>query len=132
MPGRGSDVTSGDDRLRLLLDQMRDTVFRVRLRPEVRVEYVSPSLEALIGRGAEDWYADPDLPLGLVHPDDRHVIEATLRGEESARDVARFLRPDGSVTWVEAERRVLRDAEGRPEAVEGVARDITSRVEAEE
>ena len=77
------DVTArraSEARLRLLLDNMQDTIFRVRLAPELAVEYVSPSCEALTGYTPAEWHANPSLPLDVVHPDDRDVVAGALQG----------------------------------------------------
>lgn len=55
-------------------------------------------------------------------------IEATVRGENKSFDVEyRVVRPDGSMRWVISRGSVLRDPDGNPLQVPGVAIDITER-----
>jgi PAS domain S-box-containing protein len=66
--------------------------------------------------------------LALVHPDDRPGLEAAVRaaiedGVPYSTEI-RALRPDGSVHWLHGAGRRVDDADGRPSALVGVARDI--------
>jgi diguanylate cyclase (GGDEF)-like protein/PAS domain S-box-containing protein len=129
------DITAlraSEARLALLLDTVQDTIFRVRLVPELAVEYVSPSCEVLTGYTPAEWHADPTLPLEVVHPDDRHVVAAALQGGPPQADLTRWRHRNGTTVWVETMRRVEYDADGRAIALEGVARDVTARVVATE
>ena len=48
------------------------------------------------------------------------------------RSIYRFIARDGRVVWVHGEARMVRDADGRPLFLQGVAFDITNMKEAEE
>jgi diguanylate cyclase (GGDEF)-like protein/PAS domain S-box-containing protein len=115
------------ERLRLLLENAQDCFYRIRLQPDLAFEYVSPGCATLSGRPPAAFYADPLLPLAIAHPDDRHILEAALQGAEGP-DLFRYLHPDGRAVWVETRRHFVRDAEGRPVAIEGVGRDVTDQV----
>src|SRR5690606_18802865 len=69
-----------------------------------------------------------------VHPEDRGrvhtAIQRAVRGREPYHIGYRAVRPDGAVRWLEAWGRVFRTAEGEPERMVGVCRDVTERVEA--
>jgi len=67
-----------------------------------------------------------------LHKDDvanvMSEIEAAVRGETQSFDVEyRVIRPDGSMRWVISRGSVLRDQDGCPLQVPGVAIDITER-----
>ena len=121
------------DRFRLYLDHSPDLVYRYRLEPDPAFEYVSPAATVLTGYTPEEHYADPHLGMKLVHPDDRHLLEAAGTGPTSgARTMElRWVRKDGSVLWVEQNNRIRVD-EGGSRILEGSARDITQRRMAEE
>jgi PAS domain S-box-containing protein len=74
--------------------------------------------------------------LATIHPDDREAarasIAAALDGDVQHLREYRILRADGTVRWVEARGRVLRDASGAPVTMVGVRVDITERKRAEE
>ncbi|MBM3957774.1 MAG: PAS domain S-box protein, partial [Gemmatimonadetes bacterium] len=115
-----------------LAETFGDVVYRVRVRPVLAIEYVSPGVAALTGRGPEDYYSSAELFLESAHPDDREMLRALLDSPPDAVSpvVIRFVRPDGSVVWVELGGVAVRDGERRVVAVEGLARDVTLRMAA--
>ncbi|MDT0632229.1 sensor histidine kinase [Rubrivirga litoralis] len=70
-----------------------------------------------------------------IHPDDRaQVAEAVARSGDRDQDYQaefRVVRPDGSVRWLSAAGRTLRDAGGQPATVVGINADVTERKRAE-
>src|SRR3712207_7359950 len=83
---------------------------------------------------SEEHYADPELGLKLVHPEDIHILEAFLRSPESADKVLtlRWISRDGRTIWTEQQINPIYDAQGDMVAVEGIGRNITERKEAED
>ncbi|MCC9742492.1 SpoIIE family protein phosphatase [Streptomyces sp. MNU89] len=70
-----------------------------------------------------------------IHPEDRAAVHAAARtsmrtGFYSA--LYRIIRPDGVVRWIDAKASVVRDAEGNPQGMVGVAQDRTEEREHEE
>ena len=78
-------------------------------------------------------------PLGFyfqyIHPDDRPsstaAIERMKAGLDEYANEHRIVRPDGSVRWVLARGRLVRDPNGRPVRFHGVSIDLTERKLAE-
>jgi PAS domain S-box-containing protein len=72
----------------------------------------------------------------FVHPGDRErawgQLQATLQTGAPLDVDYRFVRPDGTIRWVNDRGRVARDSEGRPVRMSGMLRDITDRKQAEE
>ncbi|MGH3147403.1 MAG: PAS domain S-box protein, partial [Rubrobacter sp.] len=130
-PKNGGASRREDERFLLHADNARDLVYRYRFRPTPGFEYVSPSSIAITGYSPEDHYADPDLGLRRVHPDDRHLLEDSLRSPEEPL-VLRWYRKDGGLIWTEQRNRPIYDEHGNVAAIEGIARDITERKLAEE
>jgi PAS domain S-box-containing protein len=127
-------LRESEERFRLLAENAKDIIYRYRLKPAPGFEYVSPSATTLTGYTPEEHYADPELGLKLVHPEDMHVLEAFLRSPESANKTLtlRWIRKDGRVLWSEQQIRFFYDAQDDLVAIEGIGRDITERKEAEE
>jgi PAS domain S-box-containing protein len=79
-------------------------------------------------------------PLGhyidFIHPDDRAETRAAMdrmmRGGDEYSQEHRVIRPDGTLLWVLARGRLVRDVDGTPTRFLGVSVDITSRKLAEE
>ncbi len=126
-------LRESEARFKRLADNAPDVIYRLRLWPSPAVEYVNRAIE-VIGHSPEDFLADPSLALRLIHPDDRHVMEATFRGELSPKQPSRvrWVRDDGSIVWTEIHSVAVRDSEGSVVAVEGISRDVTERVAAEQ
>jgi len=116
---------------RLFAENAADLIHRYRLAPAPGFEYVSPACVAMIGYTPEEHYADPELGHRLVHPDDLPKLQAALEGTGDPITM-RWLHKDGRVVWIEQRNVLVRDAAGRSIAIEGVGRDVTERVRAEE
>jgi PAS domain S-box-containing protein len=119
---------------RLVNETATDIV--ARFDTQGRFLYVSPAVKALLGR-------DPADMLGkdcsdFIPEDDLKVIRATLRAYVEAGPAApppryeyRAIRTDGSVAWLEAMPRAIRDASGVVVEFHDHVRDITARKAAE-
>ncbi len=126
-------LQKSEERYRRLVENMDDLVYRYEFTPQRGFTYVSPSAVEITGYTPEEHYADPDLGVKLVHPEDRHLLERMTQGEEIGNSITlRFVRKDGSLLWVEQRNVLIHDDEGNPVAMEGVARDITERKQAED
>ncbi len=128
----GAEDRRNGEHLRLLATAS-DVVFRYLPAPIGRFDYVSPSVEGLTGYTVEEHYEDPSIIRRLVHPDDWHVLMHAMRSEGSTASFElRWVRKTGEVLWLEQRVCLVRDDEGGLVAVEGIARDVTARKEAEE
>ncbi len=126
-------LVTSESRFRLLAERSPDLIYRYRLLPDRGFEHVSPAALEMTGYTPEEHYADPDLGLKLVHPEDLALLEATCSGavEPATPIVLRWRRKDGSILWTEQRNVQIRDASGNVIAIEGVARDVTARRTAE-
>ena len=120
-------------RLKTLVERSQDIIYRVRLSPNIAVEYVGGAVEALTGYAAEALYADPTLVPRSVHPDDLHLIALTAEAAAQMPSTVtyRWVRPDGRIVWAEHFRIPVFDAGGQIIGLEGIARDVSGRVESE-
>jgi len=98
--------------------------------------YVSPQVTELLGYTQEDWLTDPGFWRDHVHPGDAdRVWEEWVRARDSGspyQSEYRMLHRDGHEVWVSERAVMLKDAAGRPWAVQGVMVDITERKRVEE
>lgn len=127
------ELRASEARFRLLTEHAQDLIYRYRIAPEPGFEYVSPSATTITGYTPEDHYADPQLGMKLVHPDDLPLLTQMSAGSDAgASIILRWQRKDGTVIWTEQRNRMVCDDAGRLVAIEGIARDITARKLAEE
>jgi len=96
--------------------------------------YLNPAAERVYGRSAINFYEDPQLFLNIVHQEDRQWVAEVLPEliEKGSMTLQyRIVRPDGEIRWLEDRMAVARNAKGEPERFDGVATDITERMEHE-
>jgi PAS domain S-box-containing protein len=71
----------------------------------------------------------------LTHPDDLEenlaLFQRAVSGGQDFIIEKRYVRPDGSIVWVNNAVSVLTDAEGRPQYVVAISQDITERKRSE-
>jgi diguanylate cyclase (GGDEF)-like protein/PAS domain S-box-containing protein len=119
-------------RLTSIIDSLPDVLWSVEL-PGENIIYLGPTSKEIFGRKADDFLAEPELWINVVHPDDRPAMLAAWRAlvtEDRPFDVEyRVVRPDGSQRWVNDRGHVVRSAAGVPQRIDGVTRDITEQVE---
>ena len=116
-----------------LAEHCRDVIYRIRLQPSLAIDYVSPSVTQVTGYSPEELYRNPELPLTIVHPDDREVMRARItKPGQHPLSLLRWCHKNGRVVWTEQSHVSVYDEAGQPLAVEGIARDVTERIQAEE
>ncbi len=127
-------LADSEHSFRRLIENAEDMVYRLRLRPQMAVEYIGGAVEAITGRSRADFYGDPTLPRAAVHPEDLPLLaEAAESAAHLARVVTlRWVHPDGRIVWAEHRRGPVLDGNGQLIAIEGIARDVTARVHAQQ
>ncbi len=126
------ELRESEERYRMLAENAADVVFRLRFHPNLAFEYVSPSAQTLTGYTPEEHYADPGLFYSVLHPDDHPNLATIARTDSPILFRARFIRRDGTIIHTEQHSRPIHDDDGNLVAVEGIIRDITERVHAQE
>jgi PAS domain S-box-containing protein len=99
-----------------------------------RFEYVSPSVEELLGHSPEDVQANAEIWLGKIHENDRQAVERMLRDAdvEGQEPVEYRLLRDGSQRWVRDKAFSLPADAWQGPRVAGLARDVTEAKRAEQ
>jgi len=122
-----------EEQYRLFAENAADLIYRVDFIPKRHFTYVSPSSTAITGYTPDDHYADPELGFKLVHPDDRPLLDEMAQGGVIPNKpiVLRWVRKDGTVIWTEQRNVPVYDSDKNIIALEGIARDITDRKQAE-
>jgi len=91
--------------------------------------YVSPSCERITGYRAEEFMADPELLLRILHREDRERFKEHLVRNRDATRVEtqefRLLRRDGRTIWVEHICQPVHDERGRYLGTRASNRDVT-------
>jgi len=125
-----------NDRYRRLVEGLREEYFFFNTDAQGTVNYVSPSVEQVVGYAPEqilgrNWreFIDPS------HPDNQHM-ELLERDLFAGHDVGPFQcaarHADGRLRYLRIRDVPLKDEQGQVVASEGIAKDITLRREAEQ
>ena len=117
-----------------ILNDITDVVWSLSW-PDMKVNFISPSVEQVFGRPISEFAANPGLWADAVHPDDKHLSDKALiqlREKGFAERECRIVRPDGSIAWVNDKSKIIVDRKGKPIRIDGISRDITDRRQAEE
>lgn len=123
-----------ENRFRMLAEHARDIVFRCRYQLFCYVEYISPSVRTILGYLPEECYADPNFASRVLHPESQAEYDRILRSLPTLTDdpiCLCYVARDGRTVWLETYMQVTTDAEGHPSIIDGIARDVTERKQAE-
>ena len=128
-----SELRGMEGRFYQLVGNAHDIVYRYRLVAPQGIEYVSPAVTAITGYTPEEYYADPNLFLRTVHPDDQEKVGRAMEGNSQFREpvILRHRHQDGRWMWIERVHVPVHDEWGNLVAIEGIARDITRHREME-
>jgi len=118
---------------RTLTENVPDLIFRLRVRPDLGFEYVSPASVDIAGYAPHEYYENPEAVLTTVHPDDRERLSALLSDPDSELEETelRWRHKDGRMVWTDIRVRKERDDAGRVVYISGVLRDVTKQRESE-
>jgi sigma-B regulation protein RsbU (phosphoserine phosphatase) len=130
-------LRESDERLGRILASSADYVYTVRVEAGRPIEARhGQGCLALTGYSSEELAAQPRLWLEMALPEDRPLVEERARRLDAGEDCPpieyRIRRKDGSLRWVSNTTVVHRSPEGRVLELDGFARDITERRNAEE
>jgi PAS domain S-box-containing protein len=133
-------LCESEERYRLLAENAKDVIWTMNM--DLDFTYFSPSVRLLFGYEAEAMIQKPLdrilTPMSLQFAREVFFEERALtRLEKEAKAGIRVLElecicNDGSFVWIEAKVTFLRDSDGRPAGILGVARDISERKQIEQ
>jgi rsbT co-antagonist protein RsbR len=134
------DVTESDreqERLVHLINSSRAVIYSLPVTPEgvSGCSFMSDNVIAQLGYPKSVFLEEGRAWLELVHPDDaaRFAASFTILMKDGKQDIKyRVRHKDGSYRWLYDERKLLRDAEGKPTEVLGAWRDISDSIRDEE
>ena len=129
-------LRKAEARYRTLLETIPAVTFMASLDGGANEMYVSPQIETMLGFSQSEWLGDPVLWYRQLHPDDRErwhkeFARTCAVGERFCSEY-RFISRSGSVVWVHGEATLVRDDDGTPLFLQGIAFDITERKLAEQ
>jgi PAS domain S-box-containing protein len=111
-----------------------EMVYRYEFLPQRGFSYVSPSVTDITGYTPEEHYADPDLGMKIIHPEDLALLQGISQeiDQGSRNIVLRWIRKDGQEIWTEQHLLPITNDQGELLALEGFVRDVTMAKQTEE
>lgn len=127
-------LQESEERFRQLAENI-DAVFWLREVNENRACYVSSAYERLWGLNSQELYADQQVWVNYIHPEDRESTDKAFQEKAAAGQFDqdyRIVLPDGSIRWVRDRCFPLHDETGKIYRFAGIAEDITDRKRSEQ
>ena len=127
------ELAESEGRFRRMAEHSPDIIYRYGLLPEPTFSYISPAVEGITGYTPADFYNRRELAFEIIHPEDRPILEKLFQEREVSSDpmTLRCVHRDGTPLWLEMRNVALRNSEGWIVDIEGIARDVTARVQME-
>ncbi|MBE9041592.1 PAS domain S-box protein, partial [Oscillatoriales cyanobacterium LEGE 11467] len=122
------------ERLDSILASLDDVVWS-RSVTDGALLYISSAATKLYNRNTAEFLRDPDLWRQSIHPDDRQRYDlAHLEALDMGSNAVEFriVKASGEVRWLQERARSISNRSGQPIRLDGIARDITERKQAEE
>ena len=128
-------IHQSEEKFRTFVDWTYD--WEKLLDPQGNILYTSPSCERITGYRADEFIADPDLLIHIVHPNDRRIYQEHQQviHEETvgpSRIEYRLIDRDGNEHWIEHVCQPVFGTDGHYLGRRVSNRDITQRKRAEE
>lgn len=121
--------------LQFINESTSDIFFRMTI-PEGTYDYLSPSVERFSGYSLKEYEDNPLLVRDIIHEDWQDYFKETwkelMRGEVRPEYEFQYNHKSGEVRWARQRVILIRDNEGKPVAIEGIATDATEHKRAEE
>ncbi len=129
-------LRESEQRYRLLVEQLPSITYTAALDDTSTTLYVSPQVRDILGVSPEDYRADPNLWVKLLHPQDRdrvlaEVKSANQKGQQFSLEY-RMITADNRLVWMRDEAGIVKDINGKPLYLLGIMYDITAAKQAEE
>ena len=129
-------LNESEARFRRIAESAPDVIFRLRHRPDHVIEYISPASAVVFGYAPEEILANPELVIERTHPDDRAILvrmmQSTSSESRTGSVIVRFIHRNETVVWCEIRYIDILDEAGQLVASEGILRNVTERMMAEE
>ena len=117
---------------RELVEQVPEVIYTDELGGNWR--YVGPNIQALCGYSPDELFADPDLWMGMIVPQDRDRLKMQIKElavGDSLHSEYRVRRRDGRLIWVRDHGIIKEDGATGKKLIQGLLSEITQEKEIE-
>jgi len=127
------ELIRNEERFRLLAENAHDIIYRIAMKSTKSVEYISPSVQSILGYTLDEILKNQKKMLRRIYRDDRKFLFSLLKNPETQTNILRCKHKDGTLVWIEYNSVPIYESKtNKVIAIEGIARDITERKKAEQ
>jgi diguanylate cyclase (GGDEF)-like protein/PAS domain S-box-containing protein len=128
------DLGRSEARYRFMAENARDMVYRLQVSPELKYEFMSAAALDMTGYTPEEYYRNPKIIFNIVHPNYLEVMRHLVTGKHDYHEkiTLPWVHRDGHTVWIEQHIHPVIDNHGKIITLEGIARNITEKIEMEE
>jgi len=122
-------IIESRQRLESILNAVDDVIWSASPFPNIKLQYMTPSVVKLYGHSVSDFMDNPFLWREVILEEDLHSIKDIwkLLNEKGTVDVEyRIRRPDKSLCWVRDRRQCIYDEQNCVVRIDGIISDISS------
>lgn len=119
-------LSKSETRFRFLAENAKDIIFQVEIEPELKLSYISPSVNEIIGYTPQELCRNIDIIHGLALQT-KQTLGFSDPSSLKKPLVLQCEHKEGHAVWLELYLSKVLDDNGHLVAVEGIARDITER-----
>ena len=117
------------ERLDGILASLEDVVWSI-LPQSFKLLYLNTATKKVYGRPISEFIENPNLWQEMIYPEDRVRVERSnqklyLTGRQDIE--YRILWPNGEIHWIHVRARLVTDADGNPQRINGMTTEITEQ-----
>ncbi len=123
-------ITPGNDYLiyKQILENSKDLIFVMSL-PECEYLYINPAIREICGYNESRFYSDSGFIFRIADPDYKDYLteeqKKLMNGVVDDYYDFKIIHRDGRSVWIRQSNKLLKNSEGKPAALIGIARDNT-------
>jgi diguanylate cyclase (GGDEF)-like protein/PAS domain S-box-containing protein len=125
-----NDEREKEKKIFQLVEDSKDIVYYLELKPTIRYKYLSPSIDKVLGEGmVEKCYQNPTTHYELIHPEDYEILTRKLEGniDYSQPIVLRWRNQDGIYIYFEEFSTPIYKKD-QLVAIQGIIRNIDEKI----
>lgn len=124
------ELEVSEERFRRLTENARDVIYRMSL-PSGKYEYVSNAASTVFGYSPDEFYKSPLLVKKIINENWKKYFEEEwkklIKGEVPPTYEYQINHKSGELRWMNQRNILVKDADGKPIALEGIVTDVTGR-----
>lgn len=122
------NIVTNETHLNQVLANIKQVIWLRRVESN-QIIYVNPTFEVIWGQSRESLYANPELLVESVHPEDREQVMTVvpIQTKDSYSQVYRIQRPDEEIRWIYANTLIIRNEKGKADFLLTIADDISEQ-----